>query len=228
MTGTSLQSMSLVSGMSLRAAPSLLRSLGFLSQANLGGRAQALLPNLRLLVDQHHGPQPGLLVQTPLALPSSIDGLPCSPLPLVEGDVPCHPNGVSRCDHIVLRTPDWATTTAALQELGWEEALVREDVYPGTRLSFFRVGAPGRGLALEVMAPLVPRPHPAQGARVWGVAWVAGGGLEQVAGALAGGLTLSPGKAAVQPRRRIATLRGDTGGVTMAFLTERVDTEGAS
>ena len=87
---------------------------------------------------------------------------------------------------------------------------------------------PGRGLALEVMAPLVPRPNSAKGARVWGVAWVAGGGLEQVAGALGEGLTLSPGKAAIQPGRRIATLRGDTGGLAMAFLTERTGTEEGS
>ena len=100
--------------------------------------------------------------------------------------------------------------------------MVRDDVYPGTRLSFFRVGSKGNSLTLELVAPLEKKPGKEEApARIWGVTWVAGGGLETVAAALGDGFHLSAGKPAIQPGRRIATLRGEAGGLAMAFMTPK-------
>ena len=99
---------------------------------------------------------------------------------------------------------------------------MRDDVYPGTRLSFFRVGSKGNRLTLELVAPLSKKPSKEEKpARIWGVTWLAGGGLDMVASALGGDFKLSQGKAAIQPRRMIATLRGDAGGLAMAFMTPK-------
>ena len=48
---------------------------------------------------------------------------------------------------------------------------------------------------------------------IWGVTWVAGGGLDMVASALGGGFKLSEGKAAIQLGRRIATWAQNKKGV---------------
>ena len=210
---------SIVRGLGIRAAPSLLRDLGFASDLS----PAALLPNLSLHVGEEHSSAPSLLVDGNDPLGDSLDGIPCTKIDqLKQTNELCHPNGVTRCDHIVVRTPDWARTASAFEKAGWQEALVRDDVYPGTRLSFFRVGSKGNRLTLELVAPLSKKPSKEEKpARIWGVTWVAGGGLDMVASALGGGFKLSEGKAAIQPGRRIATLRGDAGGLAMAFMTPK-------
>ena len=210
-----------VRGLGLRASPSLLRSLGFVSENSL-----ARLQNLNLHVGEEHSPAVSLLLETHQPLGESLDGIPCSRIDQQDQiNEECHPNGVTRCDHIVVRTPDWARTASAFEKAGWQEALVRDDVYPGTRLSFFRVGSKGNNLTLELVAPLAKKPGKEEvPARIWGVTWVAGGGLEAVAAALGDGFHLSAGKPAIQPGRRIATLRGDAGGLAMAFMTPKENT----
>ena len=215
-----------MTGLGLRAAPSLLQALGFSLGQAPGGGPTLSLPNLRVLTGESRGPC--LLLHSPGPLPDTLDGVPCSILPVKGGgaggwgEAALHPNGVTRCDHLVIRSPDWRRTSLALQEVGWQEARVREDVYPGTRLSFFRVGGAGRGLTLELVAPIKPKEDGGP-AHLWGVTWVAGQGLEAVAASLGGQFSLSASRAAVQPGRNIATLRGETGalGMAMAFLTPK-------
>ena len=212
-----------VRGLGLRAGPSLLRNLGFASD-----HSSAHLPNLTLHVDEEHSLAASLFVESHQPLNcDALDGIPCPTIgqPDQTKEV-LHPNGVTRCDHIVVRTPDWARTASAFEKAGWQEALVRDDVYPGTRLSFFRVGNKGNSLTLELVAPLATKPGKEEiSARIWGVTWVAGGGLEAVAAALGNGFHLSAGKPAIQPGRKIATLRGDAGGLSMAFMTPKENTQ---
>ena len=210
-----------VRGLGIRASPCLLRNLGFASE-----HSSAHLPNLTLHVDEEHSLAASLLVESSQPLSDALDGISCSRIDQpgqIKGA--CHPNGVTRCDHVVVRSPDWARTASAFEKAGWQEALVRDDVYPGTRLSFFRVGSKGNSLTLELVAPLAKKPGKEEvPARIWGVTWVAGGGLEAVAAALGNGFHLSAGKPAIQPGRRIATLRGDAGGLAMAFMTPKENT----
>ena len=207
-----------VRGLGLRANPCLLRNLGFASDHSL-----AHLPNLTLHLDEEHSLAASLLVESHQPLSDALDGISCSRIDQLDQiKEVCHPNGVTRCDHIVVRSPDWARTASAFEKAGWQEALVRDDVYPGTRLSFFRVGSKGNSLTLELVAPLAKKPGKEEvPARIWGVTWVAGGGLEAVAAALGDNFHLSAGKPAIQPGRRIATLRGDAGGLAMAFMTPK-------
>jgi len=208
-----------VRGLGLRANPCLLRKLGFAPDDH----SLAHLPNLTLHVDEEHSLAASLLVESHQHLGGALDGISFSRIDQpVQMEGACHPNGVTRCDHIVVRSPDWARTVSAFENVGWQEALVRDDVYPGTRLSFFRVGSKGNSLTLELVAPLAKKPGKEEApARIWGVTWVAGGGLEAVATALGDGFNLSAGKPAIQPGRRIATLRGDAGGLAMAFMTPK-------
>jgi hypothetical protein len=173
--------------------------------------------------------------------PGDLDGLPT-----VAADLPddadagrevgapapgaVHPNGVTHIDHVVATTPDLDRTTAALEAAGIVPRRTRE---AGTgpdgvaRLQrFSRLGE----TILELVGPAVPaaatgaaegaRPR---AARFWGLAYVVTD-LDSLARLL--GDRLSPPRDAVQPGRRIASLRRHVGAaVPMAFLTpDRPDT----
>ena len=77
----------------------------------------------------------------------------------VSSGAPQNPNGVERIEAIVLHSADWRRTTAALEAAGIAEAAVREDVYPKTRLSFFKAG----DIQLELVAPTEVDPAKAFG-----------------------------------------------------------------
>jgi hypothetical protein len=129
-----------------------------------------------------------------------------------------HPNGVVSIDHLVVISPDLARTTAALRGVGLDLRREREGPTPGgsRRQSFFRMGE----LILEVVeAP--PRTRiaedPAGPARLWGISFLVEE-LEHTAAAL--GELLGDPRDAVQPGRRIATLRKEAGlGPAIAFMT---------
>jgi catechol 2,3-dioxygenase-like lactoylglutathione lyase family enzyme len=129
-----------------------------------------------------------------------------------------HPNGAVRVDHVVMLTPDLDRTVAELESGGFELRRRREGPTPGgsTRQAFFRAGEP----ILEVVqAPAdtsVAR-DPAGAARLWGLAFAVDD-LERTGREL-GDLLGSP-RDAVQPGRRIATLRPEAGlGPAIAFMT---------
>jgi hypothetical protein len=129
-----------------------------------------------------------------------------------------HPNGVVSIDHLVVLTPDLERTTAALQAAGLDLWRVREGATPGgsERQAFFRMGE----LILEVvLAPEGTKvaDDPAGPARLWGISFLVED-MDEPAAAL--GDRLGSPRDAVQPGRRIATLRKEAGlGPAIAFMT---------
>ena len=129
-----------------------------------------------------------------------------------------HPNGVVSIDHLVVLTPDLERTTAALQAAGLDLRRVREGATPGgsVRQAFFRMGE----LILEVvLAPEGTKvaDDPAGPARLWGISFLVED-MDEPTAAL--GELLGAPRDAVQPGRRIATLRKEAGlGPAIAFMT---------
>jgi hypothetical protein len=131
---------------------------------------------------------------------------------------PPHPNGAVRVDHVVMLSPDLDRTVAELGSDGFDLRRRREGDTPGgsTRQAFFRAGEPilevvqapeGTSVARDLDGP----------ARLWGLAFLVED-MEETAAAL-GDLLGSP-RDAVQPGRRIATLRPEAGlGPAVAFMT---------
>jgi hypothetical protein len=129
-----------------------------------------------------------------------------------------HPNGVASIDHLVVITPDLDRTTATLRDAGFDLRRVREGPTPGgsPRQAFFRMGE----LILELVAAppgtkIAADPHGP--ARLWGISFLVEE-LDHTAAAL--GELLGEPRQAVQPGRRIATLRREAGlGPAIAFMT---------
>jgi hypothetical protein len=119
-----------------------------------------------------------------------------------------HPNGARALDHVVVLTPDLDRTTEALEAAGIRRRRVRE---AGPLLQgFFRLG--------EVILEVVSGPDvPAGPARFWGLVVVVDD-LDARARELDG--LLGSVRDAVQPGRRIATVRREAGlGAAMAFMS---------
>ncbi|HEY6780567.1 MAG TPA: hypothetical protein VI111_06390 [Thermoleophilaceae bacterium] len=153
-----------------------------------------------------------------------LDGLPTVRSEQAPGVGVRHPNGVVSIDHLVAFTPDLDRTAGALRAAGMDLRRVREQPTPGgaPRQAFFRLGE----LILEVVqAPegsrvAADRDGPA---RLWGISFVVAD-LDLTAATL-GDLIGTP-RDAVQPGRRIATLRREAGlGPAIAFMTPRHATE---
>jgi hypothetical protein len=123
-----------------------------------------------------------------------------------------HPSGASGLDHVVVLTADLERTSAAIAEVtGCELKRVRE---VGTmRQGFHRIGRGG------LIVELVERPDLPDGpASFWGLVLI----VEDLDAAceLIGSDRISAPKDAVQPGRRIATIRADVGlGLPVALMT---------
>jgi hypothetical protein len=144
-----------------------------------------------------------------------VDGLPAIDLPPPEpiDAAVLHPNGTTALDHLVVMTPDLDRTVAALEGAGLEARRVRDADAGGRpiRQVFFRLGDP----VLEVVGP--PEPSGDGPARFFGLALTVGD-LQATITAL--GDRLGEVKDAVQPGRRIATLRRAAGCTTpIAFMS---------
>ncbi len=147
---------------------------------------------------------------------TDVDGLPttASDRPACEPET--HPNGATALDHLVVLTPDTERTVATLGSLGVELRRTRE--VPAEQYgfeasqSFFRVGEP----ILELLGPLSPTGDGPAG--FFGFAWTVSD-LDALAGER--GPALGRVKDAVQPGRRIATLRHKDVGMSVAtaFMT---------
>jgi len=131
----------------------------------------------------------------------------------VRGDLDVgHPNGALAIDHVVVITPSLERTTGAFAELGVECRRVRE-AGNGVRQGFFLVG----DLLVEVVES--PDADPGAPARFWGIT-VAVADIDAAANML--GERLGPVRDAVQPGRRIATVRPEaSSGLPLAFITQR-------
>ncbi|MBV8432417.1 MAG: hypothetical protein JO244_14725, partial [Solirubrobacterales bacterium] len=140
----------------------------------------------------------------------AVDGLPtqveAGPAPVSSGP---HPNGAVALDHVVVLTPRFERTATVLAEAGLELRRIRE-APGGARQGFRRLGP----AILEVVeAP----GEPDSPARFWGLV-VNVSDLEALAERL--GDRLGKVRPAVQPGRRIATLRASAGlGEAVAFMS---------
>jgi hypothetical protein len=123
---------------------------------------------------------------------------------------PAHPNGVEAIDHVVVISPQLDRTIAALEAAGLDLRRVREEPTPAgaPRQAFFRLGAEIVEVVqepAEVSARLGGAERPAF---FWGLA-LRCADLDATVAAL--GERSSPIRDAVQPGRRIASLRRDAG-----------------
>lgn len=144
----------------------------------------------------------------------SVEGLASQVLPAVtvaRGGSDAHPNGVTAVDHVVAFTGDMDATLGALTADGLEPRRIRAVPGGGLRQAFFVLGT----ALLELGGPADGE----EGARFWGVTLVASD-LDALADRL--GPLLGTVRDAVQPGRRIATLRREAGlSAPLAFITPR-------
>jgi hypothetical protein len=141
---------------------------------------------------------------------ADLDGLPTAAVSEAPPPEPAaHPIGAVALDHVVALTPDFDRTTAKLRAAGLDYRRTR-DAGSGFRQAFFVLGP----CLLELGGPAdVPQ------ARFWGLTLVVED-LDAAAERL--GDRLGSVKDAVQPGRRIATVRREAGlGVPVALMTPR-------
>lgn len=150
---------------------------------------------------------------------TDVDGVPTtlSTAPLPSAEPPRHPNGASHIDHVVLLSPDLARTTAALADLGLEVRRERDGELGGApmRQVFYRAG----DVILELIgAPGAVGDGPTT---IWGITHTVAD-VDATAALL--GERTSPVKDAVQPGRRITTLRHRELGMSVrtAFISPHV------
>jgi len=147
---------------------------------------------------------------------TAIDGLITAHAPVGRAATD-HPNGTVALDHLVVLSPAPERTVAALAEHGIEPRGRRHtDQYgPPFTQTFFRVGTP----VLELIGP--DEPTGDEPARFYGIAFTVAD-LDATAAFL--GDRLDQVKDAVQPGRRIATLRRKAGaGIPVAFMSPAPD-----
>lgn len=150
---------------------------------------------------------------------TELDGLPTSrsdrPLP---AERVAHPNGVTALDHVVAISSDLDRTVATLRAAGLDLRRIREQPTPAgaPRQAFFRIGEP----ILEVVqapAEAIKRTGGDRPTFFWGLAFVAPE-IEATVASL--GERASEVRDAVQPGRRIATLRRSAGlSLRVALIT---------
>ncbi len=150
-----------------------------------------------------------------------LDGLPTTrserPAPEVA---PEHPNGIAALDHVVAISSDLDRTVAVLEAAGLDLRRVREEPTPAgaPRQAFFALGP----AILEVVQEPAEATEQAGGDRpafFWGLAFVASD-LDATVAYL--GDRAGEARDAVQPGRRIATLRRSAGlSLPLALMTPR-------
>lgn len=122
------------------------------------------------------------------------------------------PNGITALDHVVVLTRDLDATDSAFAAAGLERRRVREvpGAAPPQRQHFYVLGS----AVCELVGPAEGTGR-AGSARFWGLAFVAPD-LDDTVAAL--GLLCGPVRDAVQPGRRIATLRHRAAGLPMPVV----------
>jgi hypothetical protein len=190
----------------LADAPERWSALGF---AVLDGAVQLGTVRLRLA---GAGAGRGILGWSLRAISSTeLDGLPTTrSLAPQPATAPPHANGIVRIDHVVAMSPALDRSVLALQEAGLDLRRVREQPTPAgaPRQAFFRLGAEILEVVQEPQHVVAQHGGPDRPARLWGLALLSAD-LDRTVQALAG--AAGEPRPAVQPGRRIATLRRDAG-----------------
>lgn len=164
-------------------------------------------------------------------LPTARAGEPPATRPLAAGAAPAappspptvlphHPNGIAALDHVVAITPALDRTIAALRAAGLDLRRVREEPTPAgaPRQAFFRLGSAILEVVQEPADAIERGGGPDRPAFFWGLALVAPD-LDATVAHLAD--HASDVRPAVQPGRRIATLRRSAGlAVPVALMSE--------
>lgn len=135
------------------------------------------------------------------------------------GECPAHPNAITAIDHVVAITPALERTVAALQAAGLDLRRIREEPTPAgaPRQAFFRLGATILEVVQEPPEAIERGGGADRSAFFWGLAFITPDLDATVAGF---GDQVSEIRAAVQPGRRIATLRRSAGlAVPVALMT---------
>jgi hypothetical protein len=153
---------------------------------------------------------------------TELDGLPTAvserePPPAA----PAHPNGIGAIDHVVAITPALERTVAALRAAGLDLRRVREEPTPAgaPRQAFFRLGPTILEVVQEPDEAIERGGGADRPAFFWGLALVAADLEATVAGL---GEHVSEVREAVQPGRRIATLRRSAGlSLPVALMSPR-------
>jgi hypothetical protein len=130
-----------------------------------------------------------------------------------------HPNGVAAIDHVVAITPVLERTIASLQRAGLDLRRMRDEPTPAgaPRQAFFRLGEVILEIVQEPEAAIAKAGGTGRPAFFWGVALIAPD-LEATAARL--GEHVGEVRAAVQPGRRIATVRRSAElGLPVALMT---------
>jgi hypothetical protein len=130
----------------------------------------------------------------------TLDGIPTAPSSRPPADPADHPNGSTRLDHVVITSADGDATAAAFEQAGWALRRVRDaDNYAvPMQQRFFRAGE----VILELVAPTEPTRD--RRTKLFGLA-ILTDDLDATVASFDG--RCNPAKDAVQPGRRIATLR---------------------
>jgi hypothetical protein len=152
---------------------------------------------------------------------AGFDGLPVrAPAPGGPGVGTSHPNGALAVDHVVVTTPALERTVGALQRAGLDLRRTRDaGGDPPVRQAFLLAGP----CVVEVVGP--GGEDAEEPAAFWGLTIVVAD-LDALASRL--GDAVGPPRDAVQPGRRIATLRPGRGISTrVAFMTPRPPRDGA-
>jgi hypothetical protein len=129
-----------------------------------------------------------------------VDGLPTTSSGVAPAEPATHANGVTRLDHLVLLSPDLGRTVAALAAIGLHARRERDGELGGAavRQVFYRLG---NDILELVGSPGVSSDGPS---RIWGLTHAVAD-IDATAAFL--GERTGPVKDAVQPGRRITTLR---------------------
>lgn len=151
------------------------------------------------------------------AAATDVDGVPTASSVTPPSTPATHANGVTHLDHVVLLSPNVARTRAALEAIGLDVRRERDGLLAGApvRQLFLRLG--------EVILEVVGSPDETgdEPSTLWGLTHTV---VDiEAAAALLGGRT-SPVKDAVQPGRRITTLRHRDLGMSVrtALITPHV------
>jgi len=151
---------------------------------------------------------------------TALDGLPTT---LGDGELRTpagpHPNGVIAIDHVVVMSPNLNRSVAALQEGGLDLRRIREEPTPAgaPRQAFFRLGPEILEVVQEPEEIRARAGGPDGPAHFWGMAL-----LVEDLGATCAQMAPHAGepRAAVQPGRRIATVRRSAGlSVPLALMS---------